>query len=106
MRDCPDFHLSLAAFYQGKRDLFCTMLQSSRFRLRPSAGTFFQLADYSAISEESDKDFATRMTQQHGVAVIPVSVFYAHPPDQRVIRFCFAKSDETLRQAAEHLCKL
>jgi len=106
MRDCPDFHLSLADFYQRKRDLFCSVLGPSRFRLRPSSGTFFQLADYSEISEEPDTEFTIRMTREHGVAVIPVSVFYAHPPDQRVIRFCFAKGDETLQRAAEMLCAL
>ena len=103
LRDSPEYHLSLAGFYQRKRDLFCQLLQSSRFRLRPSAGTFFQLADYSEISDETDTAFATRMTREHGVAVIPVSVFYAAPPDQRVVRFCFAKGDDTLRRAAEHL---
>jgi len=103
LRDCPDFHLSLAGFYQGKRDLFCQLLLPSRFRLRPSAGTFFQLADYGEISDETDTEFAARMTREHGVAVIPVSVFYAEPPDQRVVRFCFAKDDDTLRRAADRL---
>jgi len=103
MRDCPGFHLSLAGFYQRKRDLFCELLGNTRFRLRPSAGTFFQLADYSGISDEKDTEFASRMTREHRVAVIPVSVFYAVPPDQRVVRFCFAKGDDTLTEAAERL---
>jgi methionine aminotransferase len=103
MRECPDFHRSLVEFYQHKRDLFCRLLKPSRFRMHPSAGTFFQVADYSEISDEADTDFAARMTREHGVAVIPASVFYEVPPPQRVVRFCFAKSDETLRQAAERL---
>jgi methionine aminotransferase len=106
LRGCPEFHLSLADFYQRKRDLFCQMLQPSRFRLRPSAGTYFQLADYSEISEETDTAFAARMTREHRVAVIPVSVFYATPPRQHVVRFCFAKADDTLRQAANRLQSL
>jgi len=106
MRDCPDFHHSLAAFYQHKRDLFCELMSQTAFRLRPSAGTFFQLADYSAISSEKDTDFACRLTREHRVAVIPVSVFYAVPPDQRVVRFCFAKGDDTLIEAAERLRSL
>jgi methionine transaminase len=103
MRDDPEFPLSLGNFYQRKRDLFLDMLQTSRFRMTPSAGTFFQLADYSDISDEGDRQFAERLTRQHKVAVIPVSVFYETPPDQRVIRFCFAKGDDTLRTAAERL---
>lgn len=103
LRDCPRHHLGLADFYQAKRDLFCQLLEPSRFRLRPAAGTYFQLADYSGISAEADTDFAVRMTREYKVAVIPVSVFYAEPPDQRVVRFCFAKEDDTLRQAAARL---
>jgi methionine aminotransferase len=103
LRDSPGHHLSLGAFYQAKRDLFCHLLRSSRFRLVPAQGTYFQLADYSAVSDEADTDFAVRLTREHKVAVIPVSVFYAQPPEQRVVRFCFAKEDDTLRRAAERL---
>jgi methionine aminotransferase len=103
MRDYPDFPHRLGAFYQAKRDLFCDLLGPSRFRFAPSGGSFFQLADYGAISDEPDTGFARRLTREHGVAVIPVSVFYETPPDQRVIRFCFAKNEETLRAAAERL---
>jgi methionine aminotransferase len=99
-------HLELGAFYQRKRDLFCELLSSSRFLLRPSAGTFFQLADYRRISDEDDREFATRLVREFGVAVIPVSVFYAEPPNQRVIRFCFAKADDTLREAAQRLARV
>jgi len=103
LKDDPDFHLSLAGFFQRKRDLFVDLLKPSRFRLQPASGTYFQLADYGAISDEEDTAFAARLTREHGVAVIPVSVFYADPQSQRVIRFCFAKGDETLRKAAERL---
>jgi methionine aminotransferase len=103
MRGSPDFPDQLGAFYQAKRDLFCGLLESSRFQLTPSSGSFFQLADYSAISEEPDTTFASYLTKEHGVAVIPVSVFYRQAPEQRVIRFCFAKSEDTLRQAAQRL---
>jgi len=78
----------------------------SHFSLIPSGGTYFQLADYSTISNESDTEFATRLTREHKVAVIPISVFYKNPPGQRVIRFCFAKHDETLHEAAGRLAKV
>jgi methionine aminotransferase len=103
LRDCPQHHRELGAFYQQKRDLFCELLEPTGFRLKPSAGTYFQLADYSAISDMADTDFANWMTREHKVAVIPISVFYQEPPDQRVIRFCFAKDDDTLREAAVRL---
>jgi methionine aminotransferase len=102
----PDFAVSLAAFYQQKRDLFCDLLRGSRFRFEPSAGTFFQLADYSAISTGPDTDFVRWLTCEHGVAAIPVSVFYREPPRQCVVRFCFAKSEDTLRTAATRLAGL
>ena len=106
MRDCPQHHLELGAFYQAKRDLFCRLLEPSRFVCRPAAGTFFQLADYSAISDEPDTAFAARLTREHKVAAIPVSVFYRQPPDQRVVRFCFAKNEETLREATRRLAQV
>ena len=102
----PQHYLELSAFYQRKRDLFVSLLESSRFNLIPSAGTYFQLADYSAISDLDDLAFATQLTQQYGVAVIPLSPFYNQPIENKVIRFCFAKRDDTLRQAAELLCKI
>jgi len=103
MRDDPRHHLDLAGFYQRKRDLFRDLLAPSLFRLLPSAGTFFQLADYSDLSNLPDREFAAWLTREHGVAVIPISVFYQDPPDQRIIRFCFAKTDETLSEAAGRL---
>ena len=103
LRDCPRHHRELAAFYQRKRDLFCDLLAPGRFSLEPSAGTYFQLADYSAISEQDDTEFAAVLTREHKVAAIPISVFYEHPPAQRVVRCCFAKNDDTLAEAAERL---
>ncbi len=103
LRDCPQHHRELAGFYQQKRDLFCALMGPSQFSLKPSAGTYFQLADYSKISNEPDTEFASRLTREHKVAVIPISVFYKNPPDQRVVRFCFAKHDDTLREAGARL---
>lgn len=99
LRDLPHF-------YQAKRDRFRRLLATSHFRLLPVAGTYFQLADYSALSDEPDLAFARRLTTEAGVAVIPVSPFYAQPPEQRLIRFCFAKNDATLDHAATRLCEL
>lgn len=106
MRDRPEFPHELGRFYQQKRDFFCGLLSSSRFVLRPAGGTYFQLADYSQISELPDTEFARELTIRHKVAAIPVSVFYETPPDQRVVRFCFAKEDDTLRRAAAALSAL
>jgi methionine aminotransferase len=106
LADCPQHHRELGSFYQQKRDLFVSRMATSRFRMTPSAGTFFQLADYSAISSEPDTDFAARLTREYKVAAIPVSVFYRQPPDQRLVRFCFAKHDETLVEAVGRLVEL
>jgi methionine transaminase len=97
---------SLPDFYQAKRDLFCELVQPSRFELVPSAGTYFQLLKYDAISQEHDLDFAKRLTKEIGVASVPVSAFYHNKTDHHYLRFCFAKSEDTLRQAAERLVKL
>ena len=101
-----DVYLDLAAFYQHKRDLFQRMLQASRFKLLPCHGTYFQMVDYASITGESDVDFARRLTVEYGVAAIPPSVFYHRKNDYKVLRFCFAKKDETLKEAAEKLCKV
>jgi len=101
-----DAYLALAAFYQKKRDGFLDGVKSSRFQPLPSRGTFFQNLAYDAISDERDTDLAVRLTWEHGVASIPVSVFYREPPPHRVLRFCFAKSDETLARGAEILCRI
>ncbi|MBA1194669.1 pyridoxal phosphate-dependent aminotransferase [Pseudomonas entomophila] len=98
----------LPAFYQAKRDLLCGLLASSRFTFAPAQGTYFQLVDYSAIRPDlDDTDMALWLTREHGVATIPISVFYQRPiPGQRLVRLCFAKREETLRQAAERLCAI
>jgi len=100
---CPEHHLGLSAFYQQKRDYFLEAMQGSRFAMTPSRGTYFQLADYGAISDLPDEAFARWLTETHKVAVIPVSAFYDEPPDARIVRFCFAKELETLAQAVRRL---
>ena len=104
----PEHHLQLPDFYQAKRDLFCNLLASSKFKIRPSSGTYFQLLDYSEITDEPDDVLAERWTKELGIASIPISVFYqdAEHCQHNALRFCFAKDDATLRQAAEILCKL
>ncbi|WP_162428375.1 methionine aminotransferase [Pontibacter pudoricolor] len=99
-------YLNLPDFYQEKRDAFCEYLAPSRFEFLPSAGTYFQLLKYDAISGEHDQDFARRLVQEVGVAAVPVSAFYHNKTDHHYLRFCFAKSDETLCAAAEKLVKL
>lgn len=96
----------LPRFYEQKRDRFRQLIAPSRFRLLPVAGTYFQLADYSELSNEPDLAFARRLAIEVGVVVIPVSPFYETAPDQHIIRFCFAKNDATLDHAAARLCEL
>lgn len=96
----------LPAFYQQKRDYFAELMSSSRFRLLPCHGTYFQLVDYSDISQENEMDFATRLTKEHGIATIPVSPFYHTKEDNKVLRLCFAKKESTLEKAAKVLCKI
>ena len=96
----------LGKFYQEKRDLFASLLAESRFDLLPCDGTYFQTARYSEISTESDVEFCKTLTTKYGVAAIPTSVFNGNGSDQHVIRFCFAKDQNTLQQAAEKLCKI
>ena len=104
----PEHHRELPAFYQRKRDLFCQLLEPSRFFLVPSQGTYFQLLGYSQITAEADDALARRWTCEQGIASIPISVFYQNPQDcdHLALRFCFAKDDATLAQAAEILCRL
>jgi len=99
-----DNYLNLGAFYQEKRDLFASRLEGSRFRLIPCHGSYFQMLDYSGICDQPDLEFAKALIVTHKVAAIPPSVFYEAGDDSRVLRFCFAKRDETLIQAAEKLC--
>ncbi len=106
LRDEPQFVDRLPAFYERKRDLFCGLLQASRFQLRPARSTIFQLLDYSAIRDSDDVSLATLWTHEIGVASIPLSVFCATPFTGRRLRFCFAKDDQTLRAAAERLCSI
>jgi len=99
-------YLGLGSFYQKKRDLFNEVVEGSRFKLLKSSGTYFELLDYSQITDEKDTDFAIRMTKEFGLASIPVSVFYHTPNEDKVLRFCFAKQDETILKAAEILSKI
>ena len=106
MTTTPQHHLQLAAFYQAKRDYFCNLVTASRFEFEPAKGTFFQILDYSAISDEDDVSYARRLTQEIGVASIPISIFCEEPLPGNKLRFCFAKDDATLATAAEKLCQL
>jgi methionine aminotransferase len=105
MKD-KDAYLSLAAFYQKKRDFFLQGIAASRLKPLPSRGTFFQNVRYDAVSDEKDTELAIRLTRERGVASIPVSVFYREPPAHKVLRFCFAKSEETLARGAEILSRI
>ena len=102
----PDHYLGLSDFYQKKRDIFASFFVGSRWKVLPSQGSFFQCLDYSAISDEADVDLAVRLTQELKVASIPVSVFYETPPADRILRFCFAKNDDMLQEAAQRLANL
>ena len=101
-----EVYLELSEFYQQKRDQFLASLKESRFKALPCRGTYFQMLDYSEITDEPDLEFARRLTTDFGVAAIPPSVFYHRRNDYKVLRFCFAKKDETLEKAAERLCKI
>lgn len=97
---------SLSKFYQDKRDLFISLVKNSRFDLRPCNGTYFQLLDYHKLSDKNDTEFCEHLTKEIGVAAIPLSPFYRDGTDEKLIRICFAKRDEVLRQAAEKLCSI
>ena len=99
----PAPYLDLAGFYQAKRDFFRAGLAGTRFKLLPSDGTYFQCVDYSAISDMSEADFSMWLTREIGVAAIPVSAFYSQPRESGVVRFCFAKKEETLALALARL---
>ncbi|MCW8809634.1 MAG: methionine aminotransferase [Ignavibacteriaceae bacterium] len=101
-----DRYLSLGKFYQQKRDVFINEIKSSKFKLKPCRGTYFQLLDYSTISNKSDIEFSEYLTKEMGVAVIPLSPFYESKESQSLIRICFAKTDEVLKEAAAKLEKL
>jgi methionine aminotransferase len=93
-------YLELSPFFQRKRDLFLDAIAPSRFTFTPTRGTYFQLLDYSEITNEGDVDFAIRLIKEKGLASIPISVFCVDQLDQKHLRFCFAKTDDTLLEAA------
>jgi len=99
----PEHYLHLSSFYQQKRDFFLKHLEGSSFKYRPSRGTYFQLLDFSDISDESDVDFAERLTKEFKIATIPTSVFNKNKIDFKQIRICFAKTDATIEEAAKIL---
>jgi methionine aminotransferase len=115
MTECPEHTRELPAFYQRKRDYFTSLLERTKFQFEPAQSTYFQLVDYSAVSDLPDTEFAHLLTTQHGVAAIPISVFSAEDSgssvstnnagarSERIIRFCFAKHEATLDAAAERL---
>jgi methionine aminotransferase len=102
----PRHYLELPEFYQQKRDLFLSLIKDSRFSFIPSKGTYFQVLDYSKITQEHDVHFAKRLTKEKGLASIPLSVFNENNLDNKVLRFCFAKKDDTLKKAAQILTQI
>lgn len=96
----------LGDFYKKKRDYFRVLIRDSRFNILPSEGSYFQAVDYSGISSQNDLEFCEKMTKEYGVAAIPMSAFYRDKLDRKIIRFCFAKDDQTLESAAEKLCRI
>jgi methionine aminotransferase len=103
LRSYPDRYLGLPEFFARKRDHFCRLLDGTKFRVIPAQGTYFQLLDYSALSDEDDAIFGDRLLRTAGVAAIPLSPFYRSPTRLRLLRFCFAKREQTLEQGAERL---
>ena len=99
----PARYEGLTAFFQAKRDLLREALADTPLELLPGEGAYFQLARYGRVSEERDEDFSKRLVRDYGVATIPLSVFYEDGTDNRVIRFCFAKRDETILEGARRL---
>ena len=107
MIECPQWEQELAAFYQAKRDRLVHLISGSRLRFVPARSTYFQLVDYSAISDLADTEFSLGLIQSPGVATIPISPFCSQPPAaERIVRLCFAKQDATLVAAAERLVAL
>jgi len=102
----PSRYQGLGGFFQARRDFFLQAISASRFSFIPAAGTYFQLLDYSRISDEAEMDFARRLVKEHKIAAVPVSPFYGKPVNNNMLRFCFAKSEETLEKAADILCKI
>jgi len=102
----PENYINLGSFYQEKRDLFLNLIKGSRFKASPASGTYFQLLNYSNISDEKEMAFAERITREFKIASVPVSPFYHNQEDNKMLRFCFAKTNETLEKAAEILCRI
>lgn len=101
-----EHYLVLPEFFQRKRDLFLEAIKASKFSFKPSSGTYFQLLDYSHITDQSDLELSKKWTKERKLASIPVSAFYTNHIDHKVLRFCFAKSDETLLKGASILCTI
>ncbi|TVZ52467.1 methionine aminotransferase [Dokdonia sp. Hel_I_53] len=97
-------YMQLSKFFEQKRDVFLEAIKGSRFTYTPSAGTYFQMLGYSAITDESDVNFAKKLTKQYKIAAIPTSVFNLHQEDYKMLRFCYAKDDDVLKRAGEILC--
>ncbi len=106
MLDHTDWHHNLSSFFQSKRNYFLSLIQHSKFKSFPSQGTYFQLLSYAGISDKKEVEMAEWMVKEKKIAAIPVSVFYKDKTEQHLLRFCFAKKDETLQYAAEILCKI
>lgn len=106
LRENPAHYEGLPAFYERKRDYFAGLLAGSAFDLLACRGTYFQVADFGRVSDQDDAAFARRLTIEHGVAAIPISVFWETPPELKLIRFCFAKQEQTLERAARRLLEL
>lgn len=104
--DDKDAYLELGNFFQEKRDYFRNLVKGSRFKILPCEGSYFQLLGYNKITQEKDTEFAVRLTKEHKIASIPTSVFYHQSVDNQVLRFCFAKQNETLEKAAEKIMKI
>ena len=103
---CESNYTEVHKMYESKRNYFSSLLKSSRFKLLPCSGSYFLLLDYSNISKNKDTEFALHLTREHKVASIPVSVFYKNAPDQYLLRFCFAKEEHELEEAAKRLCAI
>ena len=102
----PETYLKLGEFFQHKRDLFLSLIADTKFTVKPSQGSYFQVLNYGAISDEWDVSFAKKLTIDYKLASIPLSVFYTNEYDDKVLRFCFAKTDDTLKKAADILCRI
>ncbi len=102
----PDNYKSLGSFYQQKRDFFLSEISNSKFKPLACNGTYFQLLDYSAISDESEMDMAVKLVKEYGIATVPVSSFYRTKENNSTLRFCFAKQESTIQKAGEILCRI